>query len=185
MFSDIIAGAGLALSVLNSWWIFQNNRVHLRIVPSLSLQRPDGAFVDLLYGFSRVPTEVKRAFADNGVLSIRVLNLSSFSIDILSCGFSKKKDLFFPKKNMERPFVFSVPEHITTPSGGQVVFPVKLQSRESISFIDEDFRKTVEKVFSENFTYAYVMTSCGAIRYKKIDSILSVLKNHSSNLITT
>ena len=180
MFSDIVAGAGLALSVLNSWWIFQNNRIHLKIIPSLSLKRSDGAFYTPIYGVSKIPIHEQKLFANNGVLSIRVINLSSFPVDLVSCGFSQKRNLSFSKKSMEKPFIFSVPEHITTLSGEQIIFPVKLQSRESILFVDEDFHNTVKKVLNERFYYAYVMTSCETIRYKKINSVLSVLKNYSS-----
>lgn len=174
--SDVIAVAGLALGIFNSWWMFHSGRLRLKIVPCISIQLPDGVFTRAEENFLlRMPSDTRAKFVANGVLSLRIINGSSFPVDIVQCGFAKEKDLFCPRKTLLLPFAYSVPNNIDVHEDGRVRYPIKLQSREAIVLVDADLSITVKHVMERGYKYAYVETACGTTYYKELQSILSIL----------
>ena len=175
--SDVIAVAGLALGLFNSWWMFHSGRLRLKIVPCISLPLPDSIFTRVEENFLiRMPSDVRANFASNGILSLRIINKSSFPVDIVQCGFAQKKDLFYPRKTLLLPFAYSVPNDVDVNGDGRVRYPIKLQSREAIVLVDGDLSLTLKHVMEKGYKYVYAETACGVTCYKELHSILSALK---------
>lgn len=171
-----MSAAGLLLSCFNTWWMFQTYRVRLKLIPSLSL--PNGPAY-MTWGAKMLPiieSPLKERVQHFAMLSLRVINQSSFTIDIADIGFSRYKDLAFPRISLYAPLLGSGPEHFRVLDNGALHFPAKLQSRESVLAVDDKSRtKTLEAIKKGHYRWAYVATSCGTTCFENITPLLSFL----------
>ncbi|MGD0540449.1 MAG: hypothetical protein ABSB33_02915 [Tepidisphaeraceae bacterium] len=155
-----IALLGAVLGIINTWKALDKDRVKIRVVPKIAFFACANNLILRNRDLERA--RVRRPKDAPEMLSIQVVNLSSFEVTVSDVGFGKVGQL--------RQFIFQ-----PTLTNGKSL-PYRLSPREAITALADPGAKLDPALLTK--AVAYVKTDCGKVRY----GTSPIFKEYAKNL---
>lgn len=174
----LAAWLGFLLGLYNTWVNYQRSKIKLQLSPAVSLKTDNGIFYSYCDGIDTIPSDVQPLFKKDGILSLRIVNMSEFPIYITSCGFAANKRLK-PNRSPIRYLVFASGDKTgkSIRENGSVVLPLKLEKYEVIQLriMDLHDRKNVQNLLRLGLVGVYAATSSGKTEWTNCEQLLKFM----------
>lgn len=171
----LIAISGLVLGIVNTYTIIKKDKVLLAVIPLIYVQISDNITLTARYDeIAYLPESDKLLINKKGKFAFNVINMSDFPLEIADVGFSMKKNLRGVNRIfIQQPFLIMSSEHLQSRVNRESCYPIKLDSREAVTFLvkDEETRRAI-KSRSKNI---YAHTTCGETFWADCSTLLNVL----------
>jgi hypothetical protein len=176
---ELAKTVGGAAGFLSLWLQLQKTWVRIKIIPSISRrelladENSVGSYRTFPYdSISRLllPEDKTAAVKYDVCLSLRIVNLSNFTVSIADAGYFDGIDVLAVRSSMAEDVIIHAPFHAED-STGKIRFPVKLESRESMLVIFGWLNKV--SALNNSFRYAYARTACGTTKKKEASEVVN------------
>lgn len=163
MLTTLAAWIGLGLAVYNAYRDKKYHSVKVAITPLISVKTNDGTLLSCPEtSLNSIPKNDIPLFKENGIIALRVTNLSPFPVYVNSCGFAfdgKLKSRHSPIRYLV--FATGRREGKDFRANGSIVMPFKLDSREAVTLRVMDLigKERLRNLIKWEFFFAYVETS--------------------------
>ena len=176
--TPIIAILGLILGGVNTYTIIDNNKTNIKIIPLIHAQlSANTALTAEKVDLKIIPFNDAKTIKNKGKIAFTIINNSKFPIYIIDTGFSKNTKLNSDLRIfIKRPFLIQTTEQLLMFTNKYNFYPIKLNSRESITLLVKDIK--INDILQNNYKYFYVNTTTNETFYSKITEILIFLSQN-------